>query len=128
MESGLKLTPNRRFNPIRPLIRLREFSEEQRADLVRKQPEYGNIVCRCETISAGEIRDAIRRGATTLDGVKLRTRSGMGRCQGGFCSPVIIKLLMEELNLTPEEITKNGPGSFLFTGRLRAEKEAGRNV
>ena len=127
-EAGLKLPLNRHFNPIRPLVRLRELSEEQRVKLIQEQPEYGNIVCRCETISEGEIRDAIRRGANTLDGVKLRTRSGMGRCQGGFCSPVIIKLLMEELKLKPEEITKNGPGSSLFTGRLRFEREGTRNA
>jgi glycerol-3-phosphate dehydrogenase len=127
-EAGLNLRLNRHFNPIRPLVRLRELSDEQRVQLVQEQPEYGNIVCRCETISEGEIRDAIRRGANTLDGVKLRTRSGMGRCQGGFCSPVIIKLLMEELKLKPEEITKNGPGSSLFTGRLRFEREGTRNA
>jgi glycerol-3-phosphate dehydrogenase len=128
-DAGLELIPNRHFNPIRRLIRLRELTEAQRARLAKEQPAYGNIVCRCETISEGEIREAIRRGGNTLDGVKLRTRSGMGRCQGGFCTPVIIRLLMEELNLPPEEITKNGPGSSLFTGRLRPEKkEADRNV
>ncbi|HEY8463170.1 MAG TPA: NAD(P)/FAD-dependent oxidoreductase [Bacillota bacterium] len=127
-EAGLELTPNRHFNPIRPLIRLRQLTEAQRIKLIQEQPAYGNIVCRCETISEGEIRDAIHRGANTLDGVKLRTRSGMGRCQGGFCTPVIMKLLMEELKLRPEEITKNGPGSSFFTGVLRPEQEANRNV
>lgn len=127
-EAGLKLIADPSFNPIRPLIRLRELSTEQRAALARERPEYGNIICRCEMISEGEIRDAIRRGANTMDGVKLRTRSGMGRCQGGFCSPVIMKLLMEELNLKPEEITKNGPGSSLLNGRLRSDKEADLNA
>jgi glycerol-3-phosphate dehydrogenase len=127
-EAGLKLSVNRQFNPMRPLVRLRELPEEQRAKLARQQPAYANIICRCETVSEGEIRDAIRRGATTLDGVKLRTRSGMGRCQGGFCTPAIMKLLMEELKLQPEAITKNGPGSWFFTGRLRPEKEVDRNV
>jgi glycerol-3-phosphate dehydrogenase len=127
-EVGLELNPNRRFNPKRPLIRLRELTPSDRAKLAREQPEYGNIVCRCETISEGEIRDAIRRGANTLDGVKLRTRSGMGRCQGGFCTPVIMKLLMEELQLKPEEITKNGPESSFFTGILRPQQEVDRNV
>jgi glycerol-3-phosphate dehydrogenase len=125
---GLKLSPNPRFNPIRPLIRMRELTPEQRAKLTKERPEYGNIICRCETISEGEIRDAIRRGANTLDGVKLRTRSGMGRCQGGFCTPAIMKLLMEELRLKPEEITKNGPGSYFFNGLLRPGQEVDRNV
>jgi glycerol-3-phosphate dehydrogenase len=127
-DAGLALRPNRSFNPIRPLIRLRELTRDQQAKLAQEQPAYGNIVCRCETISEGEIRDAIRRGGHTLDGIKLRTRSGMGRCQGGFCSPLIMKLLREELNLKPEEITKNGPGSWFFTGPLRQEKEANRHV
>jgi glycerol-3-phosphate dehydrogenase len=127
-DAGLELTTNRSFNPVRPIIRLRELTRDQQAKLAQERSAYGNIVCRCETISEGEIRDAIRRGANTLDGVKLRTRSGMGRCQGGFCTPVIMKLLMEELKLQPEEITKNRPGSWYFTGMLRPKKEADQDV
>ena len=66
-----------------------KLSKEERAELIRKEPAYGNIICRCEMITEGEIIDAIRRplGARSLDGVKRRTRAGMGRCQSGFCSP-----------------------------------------
>lgn len=122
-EAGLSLHPNRHFNPIRPLIRFRELNEEQQMELIKKDPAYANIVCRCENIAEGEIRDAIRRGANTLDGVKLRTRSGMGRCQGGFCTPKILELLTEELGVNFEMISKNGPGSELMIGRLRTSKE-----
>lgn len=118
-DAGLQLMFKRNFNPIRPLIRLRDLSLPERSRLAAKHPAYANIVCRCEMVSEGEIRDAIHRGATTLDGVKLRTRSGMGRCQGGFCSPVVMRMLIEELNLKPEEVTKNGPGSSLLFGNLR---------
>ncbi|NLW59385.1 MAG: NAD(P)/FAD-dependent oxidoreductase [Firmicutes bacterium] len=122
-DSGLKLRRKREFNPIRSVVRLRDLNPREQAALMQKDPAYGQIICRCEMVSAGEIRDAIRRGATTLDGVKLRTRSGMGRCQGGFCTPKIIRLLSDELGLPPERISKNGPGSELLFGRLREDQE-----
>lgn len=122
-DSGLRLEPNPRFNPNRAVIRLRDLGLEERAKLMARDPAYARIVCRCETVSEGEIRDAIRRGATTLDGVKLRTRSGMGRCQGGFCTPRIIEILSQELGLAPEQITKRGGESRLLTGWLRGREE-----
>ncbi|MBQ6330012.1 MAG: NAD(P)/FAD-dependent oxidoreductase, partial [Kiritimatiellae bacterium] len=84
--------------------RTRELDPESLAALVRRDPAYGRIVCRCEEVTEGEIRAAIRArvGARTLDGVKRRTRSGMGRCQGGFCTPRIIEILGSELGLPPE--------------------------
>ncbi len=80
---------NLKFNPIRKGIRkFREMSNEERKEIIKEIPEYGTVICRCETVTEGEIIDSIRRplGARTLDGVKLRTRAGMGRCQSGFCS------------------------------------------
>ncbi len=118
-DAGLRMTAKRFFNPYRLVVRIRDLSLEDRDRLAVKCPAYANIVCRCEMVSEGEIRDAVRRGATTLDGVKLRTRSGMGRCQGGFCSPMVMRILMEELGLKPEEVTKNGPDSPLLFGNLR---------
>ena len=118
-EEGLSLIRRRHYNPIRRVVRLRELPEEEQDALMRRDPEYAQIVCRCESVSRGEIRDAIRRGATTVDGVKLRTRCGMGRCQGGFCTPKIIQILSEELNVPPESIRKMGPGSELLKGRIR---------
>lgn len=94
------------------------LSPEACAQLIREQPAYGNIVCRCETVTEGEILDAIRRplGAKSLDGVKRRTRAGMGRCQAGFCSPKVMEILAREWHISPLEITKSGKGSSLVTG------------
>lgn len=91
------------------------LSLEEYAALVREQPSYGAVVCRCETVTEGEILDAIRRplGARSLDGVKRRTRSTMGRCQGGFCSSRIMAILARELHIPLTAVTKCGPGSQL---------------
>jgi len=93
---------------------------EERAAIVKENPEYGSLVCRCEQVTEAEIRAAIRRpvGATTIDGVKRRTRAGMGRCQGGFCSPRVLEILSEELKLDPTEITKCGGKSHLLVGTI----------
>lgn len=98
----------------------RKLSDEEKDAYIRLHPAYGRIVCRCETVSEGEILDALRREprALDLDGVKRRTRSGMGRCQGGFCSPHILGLLAKELGIPMEQVTKSGSGSNLLTGRL----------
>ncbi len=101
----------------------RYMSDEERARAIEENPEYGKIVCRCETVSEAEIRDCIRRpaGARTLDAVKRRTRAGMGRCQAGFCTPRVIEILSEELGASPLSITKRGRGSELLTGRVFEE-------
>jgi glycerol-3-phosphate dehydrogenase len=110
--TGLKLVNKQNFNPYRKdLPHLNEMSNEERAELVAKNPLYGHIVCRCENVSEGEIIDAIQRGATTRDGVKFRTRAGMGRCQGGFCGPRVIKILSRELGIPVTEVTRKGNGS-----------------
>lgn len=98
----------------------REMSVEEKNAYIQEHPDYGRIVCRCETVSEGEIRDAIRRNppAWDIDGVKRRTRSGMGRCQGGFCMPLVLKLIAEERGIPEEEVTKNGPGSAPLIGQL----------
>lgn len=96
----------------------KKLSREERSALIKEKPEYGNIICRCETISEGEILDAIHRplGAKSLDGVKRRTRAGMGRCQAGFCSPRVMEILSRELGVGMDEITKSGEGSKLIVG------------
>lgn len=93
---------------------------EERATAVQENPEYGAVVCRCEQVTEAEIREAIRRpvGARNLDAVKRRVRAGMGRCQGGFCSPRVLQLLAEELHLPPTEITKNGGKSVLLVDTI----------
>lgn len=100
-----------------------KLSFEERAALIKKRPDYGTIVCRCENVSEGEIVDAIRRtlGATSLDGVKRRVRQGMGRCQAGFCTPRTMEILARELGRPMESICKNGPGSEILIGEGRTE-------
>lgn len=100
------------------MIRPQEMSLEERNALIKKQPAYGTIVCRCEMISEGEIIEAIHRpiGARSLDGVKRRTRAGMGRCQSGFCSPKTMEILERELKIEMSRITKSGRGSELILG------------
>lgn len=95
------------------------LDREQRNLLIQEKPEYGNIVCRCEMITEGEIIDAIQRplGARSLDGVKKRTRVGMGRCQTGFCSPKTMEILARELHIPISEVTKSGGNSGIIRGR-----------
>ena len=94
------------------------LSIEERNRLIKEQPAYGNIICRCEMITEGEIIDAIRRplGARSLDGVKRRTRAGMGRCQAGFCSPRTMEILEREVPMSMYDITKNGGKSTFVVG------------
>ena len=101
------------------------LSREERNELINKNPAYGRIICRCESVTEGEIIDAIRRplGARSLDGVKRRTRAGMGRCQAGFCSPRTMEIINRELGLPYEEITKNGRASRLVIGRTKGVEE-----
>ena len=98
----------------------RRMSDGEKDAYIRSHPDYGRIICRCETVSEGEIRDAIRRnpGARDMDGVKRRTRSGMGRCQGGFCGPSVMAILSRELGIPLEQVTKCGGGSYVVTGRI----------
>ena len=100
---------------------MNELSLEEKEALIARNPAFAQIICRCESITEGEILEAIHRpvGATTLDGVKRRTRAGMGRCQGGFCSPKITKILSEELGVPMEEIRKSGKDAVLLVGNTK---------
>lgn len=118
----LGLSEKKEFIPIRKGVpRIAALSAEERAERIRENPAYGAIVCRCEEISEGEILDAIHStlGAKTLDGVKRRTRAGMGRCQSGFCSPRVMELLSKELPAELREIRKNGKASGIVLEKLR---------
>ena len=102
------------FNPLRKdMPHIHDMEEEDVAELLGKDPRYGHIICRCETVSEGEIIEAIHRGARTVDGVKFRTRAGMGRCQGGFCGPRVISILARESNIPHEKVTKKGGESIM---------------
>ena len=93
--------------------RFRHLSTKERNRLIKRDPEYGEVICRCELVTKSEIREAMRRGARTLDGIKFRTRSQMGRCHGAFCTMKIMAVMAEELGLPYEKITKRGKGSEL---------------
>lgn len=106
---------NYRKDRPKPVI-LRDLPYEERSQLIKKNPDYGVIICRCETVSKGEIIDAIHRPipATNMDAIKRRTRAGMGRCQGGFCGPRVLNILKQELNISPLKVTKKGKGSYVL--------------
>ncbi|HHW72229.1 MAG TPA: NAD(P)/FAD-dependent oxidoreductase [Firmicutes bacterium] len=111
-EYGLNLVPKSGFEPRREkVVRFRLLSREEQDELIRQNPAYGRMVCRCETVTEAEIVDAIKRGARTLDGVKFRTRAGAGRCQSGFCQPVIMSILSRELGIPMEQVSKRGAGT-----------------
>lgn len=114
-----KLNPdkNHKFNPIRKGIpKFREMSNEERKEIIKTNQLYGNVICRCELVTEGEIVEAIRRpmGARDLDGVKRRTRAGMGRCQSGFCSTKVVDILARELNMSRMDVTKFGSKSNIL--------------
>lgn len=110
----LSAPKNPEFNPIRPHpLVLSRLSKEERSRIVRQRPEFGRIICRCREISEGEIVDAVRRGAVTVDGVKRRTHALSGRCQGSFCTQRIMEILSRELNVPIGQITKDGGKSYI---------------
>ena len=103
---------------ISKLPRMRSLSPEEADELIKKDPAFGEIVCRCESVSEAEIVAAVRHGHTTLDGIKFYTRAQMGRCQGGFCTDRIIKIIQRETGLAYEDITKRGKASWLLEDRI----------
>lgn len=101
------------------ITRFADLSAEEQKALIKENPAYGKIVCRCEKVTEGEIMDAIHRplGAKTLDGIKRRTRAGMGRCQAGFCTPRVMQILSRELGVGMNEICKHRSGSVMIEGK-----------
>ncbi|KJU72143.1 NAD(P)/FAD-dependent oxidoreductase [Clostridium baratii] len=118
---GLELKENKNFNPRREEIVFMELSAEEKAEVIKKDPRYGKIICRCESITEGEIVNAIHRsfGSITLDGVKRRCRPGMGRCQGGFCGPKVQEIIARELNIPMEDIYQEKDGSYILVGKTK---------
>lgn len=117
-EQGLTLTPKDDFQPSIPKpIHFASLSTEAQIAIAEKDPSYGRIACRCELITEGEIIDAIRRGARTLDGIKFRTRAGMGRCQGGFCTGRCMELISQETGILFTEVTKRGGETWVVRDR-----------
>ena len=105
-----------------PAVSFRDMTEEEKSRAVAEDPAYGNIVCRCETVTEAEIRAAIRRpvGARTIDGVKRRTRAGMGRCQGGFCMPRVADIIAEETGVSLLDIRKDSGNSYILSGTVES--------
>lgn len=103
------------------IVRFHELSDEEKEKIIEENPLYGNVICRCETITEGEIVDAVRRplGARSMDAVKRRVRAGMGRCQGGFCGPKVMEIIARELGISTEEVNKNLEGSYMIAGKSR---------
>jgi len=121
-EKGLEIKPNKNFNPIREReVEFASLSHEEQAKLIEEKPEYGRIVCRCETITEGEILDAIHSPIvpTSIDAIKRRTRAGMGRCQGGFCQPRVLEILARELGKEWVEINLKGEGTNILKTKNR---------
>ena len=119
VKDALQLSVNENFVAQRKgVLNPQTLSKEERVALIKENPAYGNIICRCETVTEGEIIDAIWRplGARSLDGVKRRTRAGMGRCQAGFCSPRTMEILSRELEIDMAEVTKSGGESKIIVG------------
>ena len=110
------------FQKIRRGIRLlRDMTNEERERTIAANPLYARVICRCETVTEGEIVDAIHSPipARSMDAVKRRLRAGMGRCQGGFCGARVLEILAREQGVPVEEICKNQTGSYMISGRAR---------
>jgi len=123
-KEGERLVLNPAFNPRRrPVVRFHKLPVAEQQRLVSENPLYGNIVCRCRQITEAEVVDVIHRnaGARTVDGVKRRAGTSLGRCQGGFCTPQIIEILARELNIELEEVRKDAEGSEILCGKLGRE-------
>ena len=121
---GLELRAKANFKAEhRPAHAFNNMTLEQKNEVIARDSRYGRIVCRCEGITEGEIVDAIHTnpGATDVDGIKRRTRSGMGRCQGGFCSPIVVQILARELGISIEEVTKFGKGSVINYAKTKGD-------
>ena len=122
LREKMSVEPDPDFNPIRKGIpRLREMSDEERDRMIKENPDYGVIICRCEEISKGEILDALHAPLVvpTIDGIKKRCRPGMGRCQGGFCMPLVAQIISDELNIPLEDVRKSSEGSIITYGPVK---------
>jgi glycerol-3-phosphate dehydrogenase len=118
---GLSDVPNPNFVAKRHVTRFKELSEAEKSRVVRENPLYGTIVCRCETVTEGEIVDALNRPLPprSVDALKRRCTPGMGRCQGGFCSPKVLALIAKHFNVQPNEVPKDRKGMYIVTGETK---------
>lgn len=119
--SGCELKKKENFIEKREQIHFMDLSPKEKAELINKNPHYGRMICRCESITEGEIIDAINRcfGVPSLDGIKRRCRPGMGRCQGGFCGPRVQEIISRECNVPLEDIVQEKNGSYILLGKTK---------
>ncbi len=120
-EAGLPLAEKKNFDGTRKVLRFKHLSHEERAEATKRNPLYGRIVCRCETITEGEIVDALHRPLPpcSIDGVKRRCGSGMGRCQGGFCGPRVQEIIARELKVPQTSVMQDREGMYIITGETK---------
>jgi glycerol-3-phosphate dehydrogenase len=117
--NGVALTKKAEYTDTRTQPRFKEMTHEERAAIVKKDPKFGRVICRCETITEGEILDSIHRPIVprTVDAIKRRCCAGMGRCQGGFCGPRVVEILARELGVSRQDIDKDKTGSYIVRER-----------
>lgn len=120
-EAGCRLDKKESFAGNREQIYFMELSAKEKSELIKKDPRYGKIICRCENITEGEIVAAIKRsfGVLSVDGIKRRCRPGMGRCQGGFCGPRVQEIIAREYNITLESVQLEKDGSYILVGKTK---------
>ena len=121
---GLRVEANQHFNPVRPKpVCAKALDKRERDELIKQNPDFGKIICRCEEVSLGEIKQAIHNplGVATIDGVKRRVRAGMGRCQGGFCMPLVVKTIAEETGVDFCSVQKGDAGSYVAVSQLKSD-------
>jgi len=124
LSKAMEVKINESFNPKRVGIpHLSKMNDEERNEYIKKNPDYGIIVCRCEEVSKGEIIDALERPikVPTIDGIKRRVRPGMGRCQGGFCAPLVSKIIAEHEGIKINEVNKQGEKAFVTYGETKGD-------
>ena len=122
-ENGLVLIPKENPVTTRKVVRFKHLSAEEKKQLISENPLYGRVICRCETITEGEIVSAIHSPIppVSIDGIKRRAGSGMGRCQGGFCGPRVMEILARETGRDPLSIEKDKSGSYILTEEIKKE-------
>ncbi|MBR5065037.1 MAG: NAD(P)/FAD-dependent oxidoreductase [Oscillospiraceae bacterium] len=120
-QMGLSMTEKESFDDTREVVRFRELSDEEKNELIKKDPAYGRVICRCETVTEGEIIAALHSviPARSVNGVKRRCNAGMGRCQGGFCSPRVCRIIARELGIDETEVLEEKEGSNILYSRLK---------
>ena len=121
----IELKNNPSFNPcIKPYHRMHYLSEEEQLEVIKNDPDYGKIICNCEHISLGEIKDALSRSCppVSIKGVKRRTRAGYGKCQGGFCQPKVLMILAEHYGVSPTKIPLAEEGSYIIDHEIKEAK------